>query len=96
MYSIRYSFVFFSDAVSPAVEQSGHFKSEKDPPRDIDLLKSILDEVKSAQQKTGSQEKETLQPGFFRKLAQIVDVLSFVIYFLTVFIFVTYIFVIWV
>lgn len=87
---------FFSDAESPAVEESGHFKSENDPPRDVDVLKSILDEVKSAQQKIGNQEKETLQPGFFRKLAKIIDISSFVMYFLTVFIFVTYIFIIWV
>ncbi|XP_037544611.1 5-hydroxytryptamine receptor 3A-like [Nematolebias whitei] len=82
--------------VHKAVEENGHFKSEKNPPRDADLLKSILDELKSAQQKTGSQEKETTQPGFFRKLAKIIDILSFILYFLTVFIFVTYIFIVWV
>ncbi|XP_024862394.1 5-hydroxytryptamine receptor 3A-like isoform X2 [Kryptolebias marmoratus] len=77
-------------------EEYGHVKPEEAPRRDADLLRTILDEVKSAQQKTESQKKQKMKPGFCRKLAKIVDILFFLLYFLAVLMLMTYICMAWV
>uniref|UniRef100_A0A3Q3ADG3 Neurotransmitter-gated ion-channel transmembrane domain-containing protein n=1 Tax=Kryptolebias marmoratus TaxID=37003 RepID=A0A3Q3ADG3_KRYMA len=90
---IMFNLVFLSLS---ADEEYGHVKPEEAPRRDADLLRTILDEVKSAQQKTESQKKQKMKPGFCRKLAKIVDILFFLLYFLAVLMLMTYICMAWV
>ncbi|XP_040011948.1 5-hydroxytryptamine receptor 3A-like [Xiphias gladius] len=74
-------------------EESGRVRPAKghlarDGPGDHDLLKLILEEVRAARQEAGGQHRDERKPGRYRRLAEIVDSAFFVLYFLTVVIFV--------
>ncbi|XP_070837794.1 5-hydroxytryptamine receptor 3A-like [Chaetodon trifascialis] len=73
-------------------EEKGQARPEKghpplDGPRGHDLLKLILEEVKAARQETEEQEREKRKPGRYRRVAETIDCVFFVFYFLTVVIF---------
>lgn len=52
-----------------------------------DLLKLILEEVKAAKQEAGRQDKVKTKPGKYRKLAELIDSVFFVLYLITFVIF---------
>ncbi|XP_058509194.1 5-hydroxytryptamine receptor 3A-like [Solea solea] len=65
-------------------------------PREGDLLKLILEEVKAARQETGRQCKEESKPGCYARLAVIIDYVYFVLYAITVVIYLTLMYVNWI
>ncbi|XP_054463248.1 5-hydroxytryptamine receptor 3A-like [Anoplopoma fimbria] len=66
-------------------------------PDDCDLLELILKEVKTARQEVGApRDKDQGRPGRYRRLAEIIDSVFFVLYFLTVLFFMTYMNVKWI
>lgn len=69
-----------------------------DEPHGRDLLKLILEEVKAARQETGRQDKDKDKgkPGFYKRLAEIIDSVFFVLYVFTIIIFLTYMYIVWV
>ncbi|XP_071321064.1 5-hydroxytryptamine receptor 3A-like isoform X2 [Trachinotus anak] len=62
---------------------------------DHDLLKLILEEVKAARQEAGRQDKDQRKCGRFKRLAEITDSVFFILYFLTVVIFLVYSSIVW-
>ncbi|XP_042249529.1 5-hydroxytryptamine receptor 3A-like [Thunnus maccoyii] len=81
-----------------AEEETGEVKPEKSyPPSDWpkDLLKQILEEVRAAQQEAGRRDNVKTKPGYYRRLAEIIDSVFFVLYFLTCVIFMTCMFILW-
>ncbi|XP_070779120.1 5-hydroxytryptamine receptor 3A-like [Enoplosus armatus] len=69
----------------PLVEPSGR-----------DLLKGILEEVKAARQEADRQDKNRrTETGFYKRLAEIVDSVFFVLYFLTFVIFLSCMYSVW-
>ncbi|KAM6965966.1 5-hydroxytryptamine receptor 3A-like [Tautogolabrus adspersus] len=66
-----------------------------DGPNGLNLLKRILEEVKAARQQASRQEEEKIQPGFYKKLAEIIDHVFFVLYLLTIVAFLTYMYIVW-
>ncbi|XP_074552444.1 5-hydroxytryptamine receptor 3A [Halichoeres trimaculatus] len=56
----------------------------------LELLKLILGEVKAARLGTEQRREDAKQVGRYRKIAEIVDHIFFVLYFLTVIVFLTY------
>ncbi|KAM8723387.1 5-hydroxytryptamine receptor 3A [Acanthopagrus schlegelii] len=67
-----------------------------DGPSGHDLLKRILMEVKEARQGIKEQEKEKSKPGYYKRVAIIVDSVFFFLYFSTVVTFLTFMYVSWV
>ncbi|XP_067426244.1 5-hydroxytryptamine receptor 3A-like [Thunnus thynnus] len=81
-----------------AEEETGEVKPEKSyPPSDWpkDLLKQILEEVRAAQQEAGRRDNVKTKPGYYRRLAEIIDSVFFVLYFLTCVIFMMFMFILW-
>ncbi|CAK6971276.1 -hydroxytryptamine receptor 3A-like [Scomber scombrus] len=81
-------------------EEKGEVKAEKsylplDWPKDGDLLKLILEEVRAARQEVGKQDKVKKKPSYYRKLAEIVDSVFFGIYLLTFLSFLVWMYVNW-
>ncbi|KAK9534543.1 hypothetical protein VZT92_006983 [Zoarces viviparus] len=64
-------------------------------PDDRDLLRLILEEVKTARREAGGPEEDERRPGSYRRLSEIIDSAFFVLYFLTVAVFLTYMNVVW-
>ncbi|XP_075937790.1 5-hydroxytryptamine receptor 3A-like [Anarhichas minor] len=64
-------------------------------PDDRDLLRLILEEVKTARREAGGPEEDERRPGCYRRLSKIIDSVFFVLYFLTVAGFLTYMNVVW-
>ncbi|XP_023269556.1 5-hydroxytryptamine receptor 3A-like isoform X1 [Seriola lalandi dorsalis] len=62
---------------------------------DHNLLRLILEEVKAARQEAGSQDKDKRKPGRYKRLAEITDSVFFVLYLLTVIIFLIYMYILW-
>lgn len=81
-------------------EEKGQVKAEKsylplDGPSGHDLLKLILEEVKAARQEAEGQEKGDRKQEYYRRVAEIIDSVFFVLYFLTVVVFLAYMFKVW-
>lgn len=81
--------------------ENGPEKPEKscpplDGPSGHDLLKRILMEVKEARRGIKEQEKEKSKPGYYKRVAIIVDSVFFFLYFSTVVTFLTFMYVSWV
>ncbi|XP_076609610.1 5-hydroxytryptamine receptor 3A [Chaetodon auriga] len=73
-------------------EEKGQVRPEKghpplDGPRGHDLLTLVLEEVKAARQVAEEQEKEKRKPGCYKRVAETIDCVFFVLYSLTVVIF---------
>ncbi|AWP19402.1 putative 5-hydroxytryptamine receptor 3A-like [Scophthalmus maximus] len=64
-------------------EERGRVTLAKTPGDHRDLLKLILEEVRAARQETGRPE-DGRKPGCYTRLAEIIDTVYFVLYFLTV------------
>ncbi|KAM6913343.1 5-hydroxytryptamine receptor 3A [Lycodopsis pacificus] len=64
-------------------------------PDDRDLLGLILEEVKTARREAGGPQEVERRPGCYRRLSKIIDSVFFVLYFLTVAGFLTYMYVVW-
>ncbi|KAM9746257.1 5-hydroxytryptamine receptor 3A isoform 2-T2 [Menidia menidia] len=77
---------------SPGVEAKGPL----DPPSDLHLLRLVLEEVKAAKRQDNGQEKDQRKPGCYRTLAKAIDRVFFVCYFLTVLIFIVFMFIWWI
>ncbi|KAG8006544.1 5-hydroxytryptamine receptor 3A [Nibea albiflora] len=67
-----------------------------DGPSGSHLLKLILEEVKAVRQEAAGQEKDAGKPGHYRRLAEIIDYVFFVVYLLTVTIFLTIMYINWI
>lgn len=65
-----------------------------DGPISHKLLKEILEEVKAARQKVKTEETNT-GPGYYRRVAEIIDAVFFVFYFITIVTFLSVISVEW-
>lgn len=60
-----------------------------------DLLKQILEEVKAARKEVKREEADKAEPGYYRRVAEIIDSVFFVLYFLTIVIFLTIMYMMW-
>ncbi|XP_053300368.1 5-hydroxytryptamine receptor 3A isoform X1 [Pleuronectes platessa] len=66
-----------------AAEERGHLGPVMKP-SEVELLMLILEEVKVARMETGRHVKDDRKPGRYTRLAQIIDSVYFVLYFLNV------------
>ncbi|XP_058509894.1 5-hydroxytryptamine receptor 3A-like [Solea solea] len=74
-------------------------KSQAKPtarPREGDLLKLLLEQVKAARQETGRQCKDERKPGCYARLAKIIDYVYFAFYLISVATFLFYMYIEWV
>ncbi|XP_026181535.1 5-hydroxytryptamine receptor 3A [Mastacembelus armatus] len=81
-------------------EDQNQVKPDKRPfpltcPNDHNLLKQILQEVKATRQEVGNQDHDKRKPGRYRRLVKIIDSVFFVLYFLTVLIFLLSMYTVW-
>uniref|UniRef100_A0A4W6DVA1 Neurotransmitter-gated ion-channel ligand-binding domain-containing protein n=1 Tax=Lates calcarifer TaxID=8187 RepID=A0A4W6DVA1_LATCA len=67
-----------------------------DCPRDHDLLRLILEEVKAARQEAGRKDEKKKKPGRYERLALIIDPVFFALYLLTIIVFLVFIYHGWV
>ncbi|XP_051244581.1 5-hydroxytryptamine receptor 3A [Dicentrarchus labrax] len=89
------------DKETPGAAEEGQVKPEKSPltlegPAGRDALKLILEEVKAARQEAEGRETDQRKSRRYRRVAEIIDSVFFVLYFLTVAGFLTYIYVVWI
>ncbi|XP_037331886.2 5-hydroxytryptamine receptor 3A-like [Pungitius pungitius] len=61
-----------------------------------DLLKLILEKVRTARQEVAERCKEEMRPGRYRRLADIIDRVFFSLYLLTASVFLTYMYIVWI
>ncbi|GAA6222100.1 5-hydroxytryptamine receptor 3A-like isoform X3 [Lates japonicus] len=61
-----------------------------DCPRDHDLLRLILEEVKAARQEAGRKDEKKKKPGRYERLALIIDSVFFALYLLTIIVFLVF------
>ncbi|GLD48880.1 transmembrane protein 104 [Lates japonicus] len=66
-----------------------------DCPRDHDLLRLILEEVKAARQEAGRKDEKKKKPGRYERLALIIDSVFFALYLLTIIVFLVFIKIHW-
>lgn len=90
-----------SHAESAGSVETGPVKPEKsclplDGPSGRDLLKRILMEVKEARREIEGREKEKRKPGYYKRVAIIIDSVFFFLYFATVVTFLTFMYIMWV
>lgn len=60
-----------------------------------DLLKQILEEVKAARKEVKREEADSAEPGYYGRVAEIIDTVFFVLYFLTIVVFYAVMYMIW-
>ncbi|XP_051244577.1 5-hydroxytryptamine receptor 3A-like isoform X2 [Dicentrarchus labrax] len=89
------------DKETASAAEEGQRKPEKSPltldrSAGLDALKLILEEVKAARREAEGRETDQRKSRRYRRVAEIIDSVFFVLYFLTVASFLTYIYVVWI
>nr|XP_046272035.1 5-hydroxytryptamine receptor 3A-like isoform X2 [Scatophagus argus] len=87
------------DKEPAGAEETDQVTPEKpvpDGPAGRDLLKQILGEMKAARQEIIRQRKDRSEPGRYARVAEVVDHVFFVLYFITTVVFLTYMYMEWI